>query len=82
MGGKLGRCVSTPGNASYIDDRSTGCLYVKLSQSSNVSKRVNCLSFQARIASSAVPICSTFACGTVEALVFCSRIASSTPGPR
>ena len=48
-----------------IDDRFTGFVYLKLSQSSNVSKRVNCLSFQTCIASSAVPICGTFSGGTV-----------------
>ena len=45
-------------------------------------KRVNCLYFQTCIASSAVPIWGTFSGGTVEALVFCSCIASSTQGPR
>ena len=48
-----------------IDDRFTGFVYLKLSQSSNVSKRVNCLSFQTCIASSAVPICGKFSGGTV-----------------
>ena len=70
------------GDESVTRPRFTGFVYLKLSQSSNISKRVNCLYFQTCIASSAVPICGTFSGGTVEAFVFCSRITSSTQGPR
>ena len=59
----------------------TGFVYLRLSQSSNVSKCPNCLSFQTCKCSSA---CGKLSGSTAEVLSYdlCSRIALSTQGPR